>query len=175
MKWEKRYRAQCLPAIAKVKVSVALSCPTLLNPMDCRLLCWAFPGKNTGMGCHFLLQGIFPTQGLNSPLLCFLHWQADSWPSEPPGKPVQAVNAKKTWTVGRGQSTGLSRAILTSELHVPCYHWFGGLCTMGSCPLCFPSGFLHLSTLGYQWPPACLIAVCVVDLHANSGHFSQSK
>ena len=22
-------------------------------------------GKNTGMGCHFLLQGIFPTQGLN--------------------------------------------------------------------------------------------------------------
>ena len=24
-----------------------------------------FPGKNTGVGCHFLLQGIFPTQGLN--------------------------------------------------------------------------------------------------------------
>ena len=31
-----------------------------------RLLCpWCFPGKNTGMSCHFLLQGIFPTQGLN--------------------------------------------------------------------------------------------------------------
>ena len=27
---------------------------------------WNFPGKNTGVGCHFLLQGIFPTQGLNS-------------------------------------------------------------------------------------------------------------
>ena len=26
---------------------------------------WGFPGKNTGVGCHFLLQGIFPTQGLN--------------------------------------------------------------------------------------------------------------
>ena len=26
---------------------------------------WDFPGKSTGMGCHFLLQGIFPTQGLN--------------------------------------------------------------------------------------------------------------
>ena len=25
---------------------------------------WDFPGKNTGVGCHFLLQGIFPTQGL---------------------------------------------------------------------------------------------------------------
>ena len=31
-----------------------------------RLLCpWNSPGKNTGMGCHVLLQGIFPTQGLN--------------------------------------------------------------------------------------------------------------
>ena len=31
-----------------------------------RLLCsWGFPGKNTGVGCHFLLQGIFPTQILN--------------------------------------------------------------------------------------------------------------
>ena len=26
---------------------------------------WDFPGMNTGVGCHFLLQGIFPTQGLN--------------------------------------------------------------------------------------------------------------
>ena len=33
------------------------------------------PGKNTRVGCHFLLQGIFPTQGLN---LRLLHWQADS-------------------------------------------------------------------------------------------------
>ena len=31
-----------------------------------RLLCpWDSPGKNTGVGCHFLLQGIFPTQGSN--------------------------------------------------------------------------------------------------------------
>ena len=35
-----------------------------------RLLCpWSFPGKNTGVDCHFLLQGIFLTQGLN---LCHL-------------------------------------------------------------------------------------------------------
>ena len=35
-----------------------------------RLLCpWDFPGKNTGVGGHFLLQGIFPTQGLNPHLL----------------------------------------------------------------------------------------------------------
>ena len=30
---------------------------------------WDFPGKNTGVGCHFLLQAIFPTQGLNLGLL----------------------------------------------------------------------------------------------------------
>ena len=32
------------------------------------------------MGCHFLLQGIFLTQGLNLPLMCLLHWQANSDP-----------------------------------------------------------------------------------------------
>ena len=50
-----------------------------------RLLCpWAFPGKNTGLGCHFLLQGIFPTQGLN---LCLLHWRVDSLPLSHLGSP----------------------------------------------------------------------------------------
>ena len=40
--------------------------------MDCRLLHpWDFPGENTGVGCHFLLQGIFLTQGLNSGLLYY--------------------------------------------------------------------------------------------------------
>ena len=38
------------------------------------VLCsWNFPGKNTGVGCHFLLQGIFPTQGSNSCFLYLLH------------------------------------------------------------------------------------------------------
>ena len=42
------------------------------------LLCpWDFPGKKTGVGCHFLPQGIFPTQGSKLCLLHFLHWQAD--------------------------------------------------------------------------------------------------
>ena len=35
---------------------------------------------NTGVSCHFLLQGIFPTQGWNLHLLYSLHWQADSLP-----------------------------------------------------------------------------------------------
>ena len=33
---------------------------------------WNFPGKNTGVSCHFLLQGIFPTQGSNLHLLYLL-------------------------------------------------------------------------------------------------------
>ena len=38
-----------------------------------------FPGKNIGVGCYALLQGIFPTQGSNLCLLCLLHWQAGSY------------------------------------------------------------------------------------------------
>ena len=47
--------------------------------------------KNPRMGCHFLLQGIFPTQRLNPRLLYLLHWQAVSFPSEPPGMPISCV------------------------------------------------------------------------------------
>ena len=52
-------------------------CPTLCNPMDCSPPSSSVPGilqvKNTGMGCHALLQGIFLTQGSNPCLLCLLH------------------------------------------------------------------------------------------------------
>jgi len=44
------------------------------------LYSWNFPGKNTGAGCHFLLQGIFLAQGLNPCLLHLLHWQVGSLP-----------------------------------------------------------------------------------------------
>ena len=43
-----------------------------------------FPGKKTGGGCRFLLQGIFPTQGSNSGLL---HCRPISLPTEPPVNP----------------------------------------------------------------------------------------
>ena len=51
------------------------------GPWCTRLLCqWDFSGKNTGVGCHFLLQKIFPTQGSNLHVLCLLHWQVGSLP-----------------------------------------------------------------------------------------------
>ena len=54
-----------------------------------RLLCpWDSPGKNTGVGCHTLSEGIFPTQGSNPCILCLLYWQVCSLPLGPPGKPT---------------------------------------------------------------------------------------
>ena len=50
-----------------------------------------FPGKNIGMGSHFLLQGIFPSQGLNLSLLCLLHWQVDPIPLCHEGSPQPNV------------------------------------------------------------------------------------
>ena len=46
---------------------VTQSCPTLCDLMDCSSPSSSVPGilQNTGVGCHALLQGIFPTQGLN--------------------------------------------------------------------------------------------------------------
>ena len=78
------------------------SCPILFNPMDCSLphssVHGDSPGKNTGGGCHFLLQGIFPTQGSNPRFLCLLHWQEDSLPLAPPGKPQTGVHLSASFS-----------------------------------------------------------------------------
>ena len=59
------------------------------NPVNCKAfqpsLQWKFPGKNPGVGCHFLLQGIFLTQGSD---LCLPHWQKDSLPLSHQGSPT---------------------------------------------------------------------------------------
>ena len=73
--------------------AVTKSCQTLLQPpglKPTRLLCpWDFPGKNTGVGCHFLLQGmIILTQGSNPHLL---HWQAESLPLSHQGSPTSPL------------------------------------------------------------------------------------
>ena len=74
----------------------AQPCLTLCDPMD-----WGppgsfvrgiFPGKNAGVDSHSLLQGIFPTQGLNPR---FPHWQADSLPLSCQGSPQASWEATK--------------------------------------------------------------------------------
>ena len=66
-----------LPVDCAVLRLVAQLCPTLCSPMDYSLPGSSVhedsPGKNTGVGCHALLQGTFPTQGLNQGFLCLLH------------------------------------------------------------------------------------------------------
>ena len=64
------------------------SCLTLCDPMH--RACQA-PGKNTRVGCHALLQGIFLTYRWNPSLLCLQLWQAGSLPLAPPGKPTRSA------------------------------------------------------------------------------------
>ena len=63
----------CNALTSYVMCEVSQSCPTVCNPMNYSLprssVHGIFPDKSTGVGCHFLLQRIFPTQGLNPGLL----------------------------------------------------------------------------------------------------------
>ena len=76
------------------------SCLTLCDPWTepSRSFCaWDSPGKNTGVGCHALLQGIFRTQGWNPHLSCLQHWQEGSLPLVPPGSTIiSSTNTGKT-------------------------------------------------------------------------------
>ena len=94
--------------LMKVNVLVSPLCLTLYNPIDCacQALCsWDSPGKNTGVGSHFLLQGIFPTQGLNP---CLQHFRQTLYHLSHQGslqQPWQSSSVnymllKKTWEVG---------------------------------------------------------------------------
>ena len=68
--------------------------PTVCKTIDSqptRLLCpWDSPGKNTGVDCYALFQGIFPIQGLNPRLLRLLHCQAGSLSLAPHGEALYA-------------------------------------------------------------------------------------
>ena len=72
------YIKLCYGGVLIVVLIVAKLCPTLATPWTVALqppLSMGFPRQEYRVGCHFLLQGIFPTQGSNpSPL----HWQAVS-------------------------------------------------------------------------------------------------
>ena len=85
--------------ICRVLCSVAQSCLTLCDSMDCNppgfYVHGYSPGRNTGVGCHSLLQGIFPTQGsYPGPAL-----QADYLPTELPsslrlGQMIQGISSR---------------------------------------------------------------------------------
>ena len=94
---------------------------TLCKPMDC---CpwgscpWDSPGKNTGVGCHAPLQGIFPTQRSSLSLQCLLHWQAGSLLLKPREKLQESIQVAINGSDGK------------KNIHLQCgrprfYPWVG--------------------------------------------------
>ena len=84
-------KGSCIKEVSTESYTRMRACSVVPNSLQphgsqpTRLLCpWDSPGKNSGVSCHFLLQGIFPTQGSNLHLLC---WQVDSLPLSHPGSP----------------------------------------------------------------------------------------
>ena len=134
-----------------------------------RLLCpWDSPGKNPAVGCHFLLQGIFPTQGSNLSLLRLLCCRQLLYPLRQ-NQPEDGFTAAGVW--GRAlASIGLTRAVTTRGaewlwLWVAPYSLAGqraGVCEAG-CPRTGPvsqgeaqEGFLYNAPLTPR-PPICYL------------------
>ena len=84
------------------------SCLTLCDPMDCSpsgpFVHGDSLGKNTGAGCHALLQGIFPTQGLNPCLLHLLLCRQILYPLRHLGSPDRYTDKYK---IGKQQGPTL--------------------------------------------------------------------
>ena len=121
--------------------------------MPTRLLCPChFPSKNTGVGCHSLLQGIFLTQGSNPHLLCLLHCQTGSLPAESLGRQLenkqQKKNNKKKTTENLLAAEHSSRYILSQPSEA------------GTVPL---SGKLRLDGFA-DWPVLCSWTPCSAPL-----------
>ena len=137
-------------------------CPHGLKPTRF-LWPWNSPGKNIGMGCRFLLQGNFPTQGSNLGLLGLLPaLQADSLLSELEGSPsacicsvrgwhgkgLKEVSSLGTWLVLAGLAIkqwflslwegSLKRGLRKRGLH--CYSYLSSLVRQTHCSLFMPPG-----------------------------------
>ena len=104
---------------------------------------------NTVVGCHALFQGIFPSQGVNSHLLCLLPWQVGSLPLMPHGKPkIYDIRARgllflrlcsfsvwrsKTWLTPNGLlwiSNLTAHSFSINDLLLPRPHTFSSLYTV---------------------------------------------
>ena len=89
-------------SIFTLRTPCVCSRSVMSDPLQCfglqldKLLCpWDSQGKNTGVGCHIVLQGIFLTQELNPGLLCFLHCKQILYPLSHWGSPKNPMNSMK--------------------------------------------------------------------------------
>ena len=81
----------CTCVLSRVRLFVTLCTIAHQTPLS-----KGFSGKDTGEGCHFLLQGNVWFQELNPYLLCLLHWEAESFTTEPPVMPRSEAKKQKT-------------------------------------------------------------------------------
>ena len=99
--------------------------PLRTHPPGRLLSPWDFPGKNTGVSCHFLLHGIFPIQGSNLHLQCLVHFQADSLPLSHLGNPeISVLGAKGVfgrWAIAQKieGAKQIRIELLSSPLNLP--------------------------------------------------------
>ena len=104
---------------------VPQSCPALCNPMDCSLpgpsVHGDSPGKNTGVGCHAILQGIFPTWG-SIPGVYHTATEAETPVLWPPDAKSQFIrkdsDSRKDW---REKEKGM-----TENEMIEWHHWLNG-------------------------------------------------
>ena len=149
--------------------------------MDCSLpgpCPWNSPGKNTGVSCHFLLQGIFLTLGSHPRLLLLLHWQVGSLPLAPPGKPTECPpsgpmakqsagrthRTHRKWsysqqwfTTGRGHRWKSVKGRDAQD-------WIQDSSRLGVSRCPHPAepevqGFTGAPSCGHDWPPTWLICL----------------
>ena len=108
---------------------VTQSSPTLCHLMDFSPTgSMKFSRKNIGASCHFLLQGIFPTQESNLHLLCLLHWQANSLPfshlGSLLGQNLLFKDSHEEPRVTRQERESLNKRIWPKEIHLVFISWF---------------------------------------------------
>ena len=110
-------KTRCMYAVSK---SCPLSATQGLQPP--RLFCpWDSPGKNTRVGCHFLLQGISLTQGSNLRLRCLLHCRRILYLLSH----GEAAGQTLGWDIIPPQKRSLKRRLRI--LHLTCRHFHSGI------------------------------------------------
>ena len=136
---------------------VAQSCPSLGDPMDCSppgFCPWDFPGKNTGVGCHFLFQGFSPTQGSD---LGLLYWRQIPYHLSHQGSPCKGYEQssrreKKKIRMPKTQNSFLVGVIWDDVKEKEKRHFiFSIFFFFCSSSKCFPQGKEFWSIILSQW------------------------
>ena len=83
------------------------------------------------MGCHAILQGIFPTHGSNPSVLGLLHWQVGSLPLTPSGKPSKKARG---WLILKGSCVSAFRSAFIPRCQGKCYSLSWSLFSLQSSP-----------------------------------------